>query len=529
MKKYKLFLVIVLFLGMSFGSCVGDLDTAPIGPIEKPEDILDSEDAYYALLAKCYMGLATSGSEGSGSGDIDGIDNGFGQYIRALFACQVYTTDECVIGWNDLTIQDLHGLRWTSSDIFITSMYYRCSQQIVTCNEFIRRAQASPYAGSDNMNLWIAEARALRALSYYHAIDLFGNYPFVDENSSVGATAPPQKTRAELFSYIESECKDIIPLLKAENIYGRLNKSFVNMVLAKLYLNAEVYIGEKRYKECADACAEVMAAYPTLHDNYEELFLADNNLRSNEIIFAVQQQYKLPGIETGITESFGATNFLIFAATGGSMKAGDLMGIPSGWGGLRTTPDFVDLFGETDGRALFYTEGQTKDIEDIGTFTNGYAVKKFRNRTSDNGTASNYVPASGDNEETYMAFVDTDFPLLRSADAYLMFAECAKRDNTVDAGKGLTAYNDVHTRAGLTAVASYTLEDVLDERGRELYWECTRRTDLIRYDKFTTDSYLWAWKGGIKEGRSVDAKFNIMPLASKDVNINPNLTQNSGY
>ena len=538
MKKYKLLLlVVVLFLGMNFVSCVGDLDTDPIGPIEKPEDILDSEDAFYAFLAKCYMGLATSGTDGPSSSDIAGIDNGYGQYIRALFSSQEYTTDECIMGWGDLTIQDLHGLRWTSSDVFISSMYYRCSQQIVTCNEFIRRAQASKFAGSENINLWIAEARALRILSYYHAIDLFGNFPFVTENSPVGIVIPPQKTRVELFSYIESECKEIVTLVKDENIYGRLNKSFVNMILAKLYLNAEVYIGEARYKECADVCAEIMTAYPTLHDNYEELFLSDNSLRTNEIIFAIQQQYANPGVDedgnsttqTEVTMSYGATNFLIFAATGGSMPAGELMGINSGWQGLRTTPDFVDLFEEKDKRALFYTDGQTKEIETIGTFTDGYAIKKFRNRTSDNKPPIGYIPASGDNKELYPAFVNTDYPLFRNADAFLMLAECAKRDNTLDAAEGLRAYNAVHERAGLEAVTYYSLDDVLEERGRELYWECTRRTDLIRFDKFTTDSYLWAWKGGVKEGQAVDAKFNIMPLPAQDININPNLTQNPGY
>ncbi len=512
MKRFKLYIIALLVLAVSFGSCVGDLDVSPIDPsIEKPEDVLDSEQAYYELLAKCYMGLATSGSDGAGSGDISGIDNGFGQYIRALFYMQEFTTDEALTNWNDATIQGLHGLSYNASDIFVSAIYYRCMQQIVTCNEFIRKIQKSEFAGSENVNIWVAEARALRALSYLHAIDLFGNYPFVTEQSTVGADFPIQKSRVEIFNYIESECKDIMPTLKAEktNIYGRLDKGFAKMILAKLYINSEIYTGTARYTECADICSDLYGVYTSLHPKYNELFLADNNLRTDEIIFCVQQDGKN-------TQSYGCTNFIIFAATGGKMNSKDLMGVSSGWGGMRTTPDFVDLFADNDKRALFFTEGQSKEINNVGDYSNGYAVTKFRNITSTGAQGSD------------VGFVDTDFPLFRSADAYLMLAEAAKRGGGKDA-EGLAAYNAVRVRAGLTAVTSYSLDDIIKERGRELYWECHRRSDLVRFNQYTTNDYLWAWKGGVKEGKAVDAKFNLMPLSAKDVNANSNLTQNPGY
>lgn len=532
MKKLFIYLTVSIFGLATMSSCVGDLTIdKPIDPsLTNPSEVLNSPSAFYQLLAKCYMGLATSGSQGPDSSpDIDGVDGGFGQYMRALYYMQTLTTDEAVIGWNDGTLRDLHGLSWTNSDLFIAAMYYRIGQQISTCNELIRKANEYGFADNSDVKLYIAEARALRALSYYHAIDMFGGFPFTTEASSVGATNPPYKTRAELYEWLVNEVQEITPLLKDEktNVYGRCDKGLTKMILAKLYLGSQVYTGTAQWKACADVCSDIIAKYPTLHSNYSEMFVADNNRCTDEIIFAVEQD----GINT---QSYGATNFLIFGSTGSEAvkaentadqdKENDLfaeyramMGISSGWGGMRTTPQFVDLFEAGDQRAFFYDHGHTKEIADLGTFVNGYAVTKFRNVNHD-GTAAQ---ATG--------FVDTDEPVFRSADAYLMLAECAKRDSSVDQTAALNAYNAVHTRAGLSAVSSYTLDDVLDERGRELYWECFRRSDLIRFGRFTTDAYIWSWKGGTQEGQSVNSKFNLMPIPANDMNCNPNLVQNEGY
>ena len=165
---------------------------------------------------------------------------------------------------------------------------------------------------------------------------------------------------------------------------------------------------------------------------------------------------------------------------------------------------------------MFYT-GYGKDIPVISEFTGGgYKSTKFSNINHD-GTAAQ---ANG--------FVDTDFPVFRAADAYLMLAECAKRGGVSEA-EGLGALNAVRERAGINPVASYTLQDVLDERARELAFELVRRQDLIRYGQFTTDEYLWQWKGGVYEGKAVDSKYNLYPLTSGDTNANGNLIQNEGY
>lgn len=514
-------LVGVCTLGLS--SCVKDLEVTPIDPnLQLPQDVLKDEAAFEALLAKCYQGLACSSSDGANGGpDIAGVDGGFGQYLRAYFNLQCLTTDEATCCWNDTGLPDMHNLTWQASNQFIVAMYYRIFYQVSLCNEFIRQINEN-VAGVEftNKGGLVAEARALRALSYYHAVDMFGNVPFSTENDSVGSEAPGQISRANLFNFIESECKALIEgsdlAAEGTNDYGRCDKGFVKMILAKLYLNAEVYIGESRYEECAALCKDLMGSY-NLHTNFADLFAADNHLftanrqygANNEIIFAVPHD----GINT---TSYGGTNFLIFAGTGGDMDAAGAMGISSGWGGLSVTKQVAERFTENDARALFFTDYGT-EIVDIFTFTSGgYKSMKFRNVNHDGSAAQ----ANG--------FVDTDFPLFRAADAYLMFAECAKRGAASDS-EGLAALNAVRERAGLTAAASYNLQDVLDERSRELLWEGCRRSDLIRYGMFTTADYLWEYKGAAKEGAAVSDHRNLFPLPPADVNASGKLQQNPGY
>ena len=518
MKNIKVLMLAVagvFTLGLS--SCVNDLDVTPIDPnVQLPQDVLKDEAAFEALLAKCYQGLACSSSDGANGGpDISGVDGGFGQYLRAYFNLQCLTTDEATCCWNDTGLPDMHNMNWQASNQFIVAMYYRIFYQIGLCNELIRQVNNNP-AGVEfqNKGALIAEARALRALSYYHAIDMFGNVPFSTEDDSVGAVGPRQIKRDELFTYIEKECKELIEgndlAAEGTNVYGRCDKGFVKMILAKLYLNAEVYVGEDRYADCAAICEDLIATY-SLAENFADLFAADNDrfaVGTEEIIFAVPHD----GINT---TSYGGTNFLIFAGTGGDMNAA-AAGISSGWGGLTVTKQVAERYAEGDARAMFFTDYGT-EIVDIFTFTSGgYKSVKFRN-----------IKSNGEAGQT-TGFVDTDFPLFRAADAHLMLAECAARGKA-DNSKGLASLNAVRERAGLDKVTSFTAQDVLDERSRELLWEGSRRTDLVRFGQFTTDAYLWEYKGSAKEGQAVAEHRNLFPLPPADVNANGNLKQNAGY
>ena len=517
MKQIKYFLSI-LAVSALLASCIGDLNVTPIDPNANTADkALVDEASYTSFLAGVYTGFATSGYYGAnGSASISGLDGGASQYIRGLFHHSELTTDEAVCGWNDQTIKNFHWMNWTTDDTFIYAFWSRIFMQVSAANEFIREAKRYG-EGMANIDEYIAEARVLRAIAYFHAIDNFGNVPFADENSIVG-TVPEQISRADLYAWLEAELLDLINgnTLAAPkgNGYSRADKGVAKFILAKLYLNAEVFTGAPQWQKCADVLKDLMDDGYSLHTTpngekfsaYQDLFLADNDKCTDEIIFAVQQD----GVNT---TSYGATNYLIFASTGGTMDPAEL-GISSGWGGLRTTPEFYNKFSPDDKRALFYTSGQQKDIDDIGEFTNGYAFMKFRN-----------IQSNGDPGKE-LGFVDTDFPMMRYADVLLMAAECQVRGASID---GLSAYNQVRQRAGLPTASFIVLQDVLDERGRELYQECWRRNDLIRFGQFTTGTYLWQWKGNVKEGAAVDDYRNLFPIPDSDRLANSNLQQNKGY
>ncbi|QJW88728.1 RagB/SusD family nutrient uptake outer membrane protein [Spirosoma taeanense] len=508
-------------------SCVQDLDRTPAFDVTSATVYADPSN-YKSVLAKLYAVLAVSGQQGpAGKPDISGIDEGTSNYIRLLWCLQELPTDEAVIGWNDQTIQDFHNLRWTSSDGFITGMYNRIFYLVAASNEFIRETSDEKLASRNitgqaaaDARTYRAEARFLRALAYSHAIDLFGSVPFVTEADAPGSFLPRQISRTELFSYVESELKAIENELAASRAaeYGRADRAAAQTLLAKLYLNAQVYTGTARYTDAVTYASRVIQANAyALEPNYLNLFLADNNT-SREIIFPVT----FDGLRT---QTYGGMTFLIHAPVGGSMPVAQF-GINGGWGGLRTTKalvnQFPDVTGATDKRALFYTQGQSLEINDITQFTDGYAITKFRNVTSTGRAGSD---PSGN-------FPDTDFPLFRLAEVYLIYAEAVLRGGTGgDAATALTYVNALRARAGAPAItaSALTTDFLLGERSRELYWEAKRRTDLIRYGRFTNATYLWPWKGGVKEGRAVEDFRTLYPIPASDLVANPNLKQNPGY
>lgn len=730
--KRSSFIHMILVSGMlMFSGCLKDLDTLPLDPNVSTSNVaFDNEAAYLQVLAKLYAGFAVSGQQGpAGQADISGIDEGFGQYLRGYWYHQELTTDEAVIGWNDQTIKDFHNQTWTASDGFIYAFYSRVFYQVAACNEYLRQTTDEKL---DQRNVsgdlrtqikrYRAEARFLRALSYWHALDLFRSVPFATEADPVGSFVAQQSNAQDLFTFIEDELKAIDADLAAPrtNVYGRADQAAAWTLLSKLYLNAEVYTGQKKYGESLQFAEKVLNAGYQMEPVYGHLFMADNN-KSKEIIFPVN----FDGVQT---RTWGGMTFIIRAGIGGSMNPA-LSGVSGGWGGSRTTRQLIEKFpadltgivsafnvgknypkvyipgsfqstpfngsdtkntlasaksnkiyegyryfpadngefvilrnpsstlsgklgdnggdgtletgganikvaekglyyikvdlnnntyqavkqewsitgsaipgsantdidlkwdadlgylvarldlgtgsfifranksntltlGDTgpdgileaagsplqitksggyeirldltrpdytyelrltsfDKRGFFHTAGQKLDIEDLTLFTDGYAVNKFKNVTS--------TGVRGKDSD----FPDTDFPMFRLADVYLMASEAVLRSGG-DKNKALEYFNKVRERAftgtaGNFAASDLNLDVILDERARELYWECHRRTDLIRFGQFTDGTYKWQWKGGVKEGATVAAYRNIFPIPSADINANPNLTQNAGY
>jgi hypothetical protein len=202
-------------------------------------------------------------------------------------------------------------------------------------------------------------------------------------------------------------------------------------------------------------------------------------------------------------------------------------GINGGWSGLRTTRNLVNLFpdatGTADKRAQFYTVGQNLEIGSQTEFTQGYAVTKYRNIKRD-GTSGQSQGHS-----------DIDIPLFRLPEMYLIYAEAVLRGGSGgDVATAVQYINNLRARAygsaaGNISSGQLTTDFIIDERARELYWEGHRRTDLIRYNRFTDASYLWPWKGGVSTGTGVPSFRRLYPLPSRDVNANTNLRQNTGY
>jgi hypothetical protein len=523
-------ITLVLFIT----SCTKTLDRKPFYDLTSA-NVYDNFTNYKSILAKLYAGLAVSGQQGpSGRPDIFGLDEGFSSYLRQYWQLQELASDEAVIGWNDGTIKDLHNMTWTQANEFIRMMYDRIFYQISLCNEFLRettddKLSERKISGSSLTEAikYRNEAKFLRALSYYHAIDMFGNVPFVQETDPIGTFFPSQITRANLFTWLETELKSLETLLAParQNEYGRADQAAVWMLLAKLYLNAAVYTGTARHSDCITYCNKIINAGYTLASQYRLNFLADNNT-SPEMIFTVS----FDGLRT---KSWGAMTYLVHAPVGGNMNPA-LWGINGGWSGLRTTKAIVNLFpsttGTPDSRGIFHTNGQNLEIVDLSTFTDGYPITKYKNITSSGAKGSD---PDGN-------FPDTDFPLFRLADVYLMYAECVLATNA-DKANAVTYVNALRQRAygnttGNITATDLTFDFLLKERARELNWEAHRRQDLIRFEKYpgfagyyTGSTYVWPWKGGVAGGVGVGSHRTLYPIPSTDIAANPNLVQNSGY
>ena len=527
MKLYQR-LSFYFLISVMLTACVDDLDTEPIDQkVISSATVFDDPLAYRQFLAKLYGALTLTGQRGeSGLPELSAGDEGTTSFLRTYWSAQEVTTDEAINAWGDPGMIEFHGHIWSDNNLYVQLLYQRLFINIAYCNDYIREVapqlETLPADTREDVARFVTEARFLRALYYYFALDLYGNVPFVTEADGVGAYLPLQIDRPELFKYIESELLEILPAMAPPmtNEYARADQAAAWMVLAKMYLNAEVYVGAgtNRYDDCLAYCNRIIGAGYQLHDSYAALFMADNDRLRQEIIFPVAE-------DGDFTRNYGGTTFIVHAAAGAEAEA---LGISGGWSGNRPTTTFVNTFadptGATDQRALFTTDGQTTtEINDPLKFQQGYLCTKFTNVT----TAG--VPGSD------ATFVDTDFPLFRLADVYLMYAEAVLRGGA--GGDAVTALNYVNAlrqraygdASGTIAPAELTLDFILDERGRELYWEGQRRTDLIRYGLFTSRTYTWDWKGNAREGKATDDHFRLFPIPSSDLSINPNLSQNEDY
>ena len=537
-RKYITSFALGLLLLITYSSCSDDLENIDTNNINS-ENVFNDSEAYLQFLAKLYAGLDQTGQQAPlGQPDLIGFTEGTTSYIRLWWNLNELPADELKWRYNDAGLRDIVFHSWTPENDFFSVTYSRLFFQITQANEFLRQTSESALGGRgvsealrNEIEGYRAEARFLRALAYYHTLDLFGgNVPFVTEDDAPGAFLPEQTNGPELFDYIEAELLDIATSIAPprQNGYGRADQGAVWTLLAKLYLNAQANIGQQRYSDCITYCTLLLDGGYTLEPEYENLFRADNNL-SNEIIFPIT----FDGVES---RSFGVMYSLINGVLDSNIIQSDPEAYGTNTGGfaaLTCKETFVNLFefenddpfmDSPDIRASFlYKDGHSVDLpsQPIGSdFQEGFGYTKFRNITS------NGVPGQSSD------FPDVDFPLFRLADVYLMYAEAFLRGGGGSESQALSLVNAVRERAyGNTSgnISTLTLDFILDERGRELGWEGKRRTDLIRFGLFTGNTYSWDWKGGVQNGVSIDDHLALFPIPAFDISVNPNLEQNPGY
>lgn len=557
----KLLYSLSLFLGLTLSSCFGDLNTMPLDENQLvTEKVYSTPEGYTGVLAKCYASLIQTGQQGGdgGDGDLEGANEGYSGYVRLLFYLEEQNTDNFLMPSTSNGLRQCLNLQWDAANAsVITWTYQRLYMTIAYTNEILRECTESKLqergvwdALKDDYLHYRAEARFIRAYCYSMLCDLFGSVPYIDEYTGV-KDIPAQWSRKDIFNFALTELQEIENDMVApgENEYGRVDRVANWFLRARMYLNAEVWTGESKYQEAYEYAKKVIddRHYPLARD-YRQIFLADNETCS-EIIWPLVQDGQY-------AQSSAGTNFFVKAFVNGPMDELYQTGVGSrGWGNVRAKTTLVDAFDaddvmfdtedtwgnqKKDKRAQFMTAlpGQVKETWDenmamTSTFTRGYGYIKWRNVTKDD-----QLCAAGD------TYTSIDFPLFRTGDAYLMAAEAILRGANAPQGAALGYVNEIRERAymsdnyaqagirsdvsGRIQESELNLDFILAERQRELASELVRRTDLIRFGKYTKN-HNWDWKDGIRTGGDVDDKYVLFPIPESEMVNNPTLIQNKGY
>ena len=530
---------------MLFTACIGDLDTLPLNPSDSTSETVygADESGYIAGLTKLYFNFVSNETT-----DLQVSDAGASELVRAFWTVQEVTSDACKCAWeNDAWVRAMNTNTWSDADNDATyAVYVRTLQGIAYTNEYLRQTASdrlSDRGVSSELAAKIqgfrAEARFLRAYFYWMALDVFGDVPFTTENSPFGGGVnPKQASRKDVFDYCISEltalAADDSPMPAARSNYPRADKGAVLGLLARMYLNAEVYTGTPMWQEAKDACEDIFTMGYSLCPEYADLFRGDNGENPealNEVLFGISYDAEQ-------TQSYGGTSYLTLAAIAATDVSSTQMinGVNNGWGGIRVPYEYVEKYfnvrnadysagtydvNDKRGR-MFYIKGRSESMDGaLYVFLNGWSCLKFNN-IPHNMDQDSYLETAASK-----AYSDIDFPMIRLGEIYLIYAEACM--NLGQANTALPKVQELAARAGVTAPTSITQEWLIEERARELMWEGHRRTDLIRYGKFTSSSFLWTYKGGSFSGQGVDDHMKIFAIPASELASNPELHQNPGY
>ena len=541
MKKY-IYILMVFFST----SCIRDLDTMPLNATDPISEYVygTDENAYISGLARLYFQFATNDLT-----DLQSMDGGASEIVRAFWSVQETSTDAAKCAWgNDAWVRALNTNTWSDAqNDAVYAVYVRTLQGISYVNEYLR--QTAPKRLSDRgvnaalaakISTFRAEARFIRAYLYWMALDTFGSVPFITEESPIGgAYYPRQATRKDIFNYCVTELQDLIsdgsPMMEPRALYPRADKGAAAGLLARLYLNAEVYAGTPMWGEAKAMCERIFDMGYELCPDYSALFRGDNGQNAQaraELIWSIDYS-------DANTESYGGTTYLLAA----TLAATDITdqsrpnGQRNGWAGLRVPYEYVNrYFGVVEANyvtgdyqvvdkrgEVFYIKGRSESMEgELYNFMNGWSCLKYNNIPHDQ-TDQSFLPTS-----SVRNYADVDFPMIRLGEIYLIYAEACM--NLQQPSLALPYLQALAERAGVDAPAEITSDFLVAERARELMWEAHRRTDLIRFGLFNSDEYLWPYKGGDDfEGKAFPAYRCLFALPPTELAANPYLRQNPGY
>ena len=522
-------------------ACVGDLNTIPLNPTDVTSETAYGADevGYVQGLTKIYNQLVSNNTQ-----DLQVADGGASEFIRAFWSTQEVTADGAKCAWGDAWVNDLNNNTW-KGDVLndaVYAVYVRTLQGVTYVNEYLRQTSDAnldlrgvPADVKAKIQSYRAEARFLRAYYYWAAMDTFGQVPFATEDSPFGGGYnPPQTPATEVFNFIVEELNDLASetsaMPAAQSNYPRADKGSVLGLLARVYLNAEVYTGTAMWAEAKATCEKIFGLGYRLAPTHAELFRGDNGENADakgEFLFAAA--YNAEKIQ-----SYGGTTYLTLSTLSGDDGAINITGINGGWAGNRVPYGYVakwftDVKGAnyetgeytyTDKRAsYFFIKGRKESMEDnLNTFLNGWSCIKFNNVPHDVDPVDFAATAATKN------FSDIDFPLIRLGEINLIYAEACMHAGG-DASAQVKALAD---RAGVAAPKTIDADFLLAERSRELMWEAHRRTDLIRFGKWIS-GYNWTYKGGNFGGQDLPSHFNVFPVPSTELSTNLELDQNPGY
>jgi hypothetical protein len=546
---------------IAFSSCIGDLDVNPLNPTE-----MSPNQAYGAEVGSYLQGLTKIYYSFINTSGLNVADGGASELIRAFWSTQEVTADACKCAWSsDAWVRDLNSNTWSEAKNDATyAVYCRTILGISYANEFLRSTTEDmlDMRGCDDavkakVRQFRAETRFIRAYLYWMAMDTFGNVPFTTENSPLGGGfIPTQTPRVELFNYIVDELNAIAAsgdMPAAQSNYPRADIGSVYGLLARLYLNAEVYTatdvapGTPMWAEAKAACEEIYKLGYSICPDYAALFRGDNGENAKargEFLFAVPY-------DAEDTQSYGGTGYLTFAAAaatdvkddkGTSDESDDEFfgptGINNGWAGIRVPDPYVQTYftpaaydfeagtySITDKRGqMFNIKGQTQEMA-LYEFVTGWKCWKYNNYPHNKGPQD----ADALNTARSKSYSDIDFPLIRLGEIHLIYAEACMHLGAE--AQALPKLKELADRAGVTATTSITQEFLVAERARELMWEAHRRTDLIRYGMYGGNtSYSWPFKGGDSAyGQTFEKYMEIFSIPPTELASNDRLVQNPGY